>query len=121
MGIDGTPLPPADADLWPDEGTVWLESTELGTGVTAYLTDGTVIARDPRLGVGRRLLAAARRRQDRQLGQLPVRPGSDKQMRSEASIASDGESMSMTSILKDNGTGSEEERTATATRLHLEP
>ncbi len=121
LGIDGTPLTPADADRWPDEGTVWLESTELGMGVTAYLTDGTLIARDPRLGVGAGYWQPLDDDKIATWVSFPSAPGSDKQMRSEASIAPDGESMSMTSILKDNGTGSEEERTATARRLHLEP
>jgi hypothetical protein len=121
LGIDGARLDPADARLWPDEGTVWLESTELGTGLTAYLTDGTVIARDPRLGVGAGYWQPLDDDTIASWVSFPSAPGSDKQMRSEASIAPDGESMQMTSILKDNGTGSEEERTATATRLHLEP
>jgi hypothetical protein len=121
VGIDGEPLTPADADLWPDDGAVWLESTELGTAITAYLTDGTVIARDPSHGVG---VGYWQPLEDDMLASwvsFPSAPGSNKQLRWEASIAPDGESMSMTSILRDNGTGSEEERTATATRLHLEP
>jgi hypothetical protein len=121
LGIDGAPLSPADVGLWPDEGTVWLESTELGRGITAYLTDGTVITRDPRLGVGAGYWQPLDDDKIATWVSFPSAPGSDKQMRSEASIAPDGESMSMTSILKDNGTGSEEERTATARRLHLEP
>ncbi len=51
---------------------------------------------------------------------FPSAPGSDKQMRSEATIAPDGESMSMTSILKDNGHrlggGAHRHREATAPR-----
>jgi hypothetical protein len=121
VGIDGAPLSPPDADLWPAEGTVWLEPTELGTGITAYLTDGTLIARDPRHGVGAGYWQPLDDDTIASWISFPSSPGSGRQMRSEANVAPDGESMSMTSILKDNGTGSEEARTATATRLHLEP
>jgi hypothetical protein len=121
VGIDGAPLTPADADLWPDEGTVWLESTELGTSITAYLTDGTIIARDPRHGVGVGYWQPLENDTIASWVSFPSAPGSGKQMRSEARMAPDEESMSMTSILKDNETGSEDERTATVTRLHLEP
>lgn len=121
VGIDGAPLSPADAALWPAEGTVWLESTELGTGITAYLSDGTVIARDPLLGVGAGSWQPTADDTIASWISFPSAPAWGKQRRSEATIALGGESMSLRTIVKNNRTGSEEEGTATATRLHLEP
>ena len=39
-------------DRWPARGTVWLQETDQGMVITALLTDGTVVARDPRYGTG---------------------------------------------------------------------
>jgi hypothetical protein len=121
VGLDGTFPPPADAGLWPDKGTVWLESTESGTAITAYLTDGTVVARHPRLGVGAGYWQPLDGDTITTWVSFRSAPGWDMQMRSQATMASDGESMSMTAIFKDTNTGAEDERIATATRLHLEP
>ena len=98
-----------------------MESTESGTAVTAYLTDGTVVARHPRLGIGAGYWQPIGRDTIASWVGFSSAPGSHTQMLSEATIDSDGGSMSMTSILKDANPGSEEERIATATRLHLEP
>ncbi len=119
IAVDGKPVAPAHTDLWDDKGSVWLEPTDLGSAITAYLTDGTVIARDPRYGAGAGYWQPIDAHTIASWVGFPTLQRIE--IRTEATIAPDGESMSKTSILRDTNTGSEEAGTATATRLHLEP
>jgi hypothetical protein len=119
IAVNGRSVGPAGSGLWDEMGSVWLEPTELGTAITAYLTDGTVIARDPRYGVGAGYWQPLDAHTIASWVGFPT--PHEVQIRSEATIATDRESMSKTSILRDANTGSEEAGSVTATRLHLEP
>jgi hypothetical protein len=50
--IAGRPVAAEAPDQWPSRGTIWLQPTDQGMVITALLTDGTVIARDPRYCTG---------------------------------------------------------------------
>jgi|GEM_PF-5286115 len=114
------PLPAVDPALWPATGSVWLQPTDSGTAITAYLTDGTAVVRDPRYGTG--------------TGHWqPLDPDtiaawvafstltSHDHLWSEATTGPDGDTLSISYKHQDKSGGPVETGQAEASRLRIEP
>jgi hypothetical protein len=118
--MDGRPLPEVDDGLWPPSGSVWLETTDQGMSVNAFLRDGTVVSRHSRYGTG----AGYWRPVDADTIAYSVAYAlvslQDQHIRGEATIAADGSTMSIEYQHVDRNRDLDETGEASATRLYLD-
>ncbi len=115
------PLPEVDPALWPTTGMVWLQATDSGTAITAYLTDGTAVVRDPRYGTGAGYWQPLDADTFATWVAFSTHPDHDHHLWSEATTGPDGETLMISYKHQDKFSGSVETGRATATRLRIEP
>jgi len=115
------PLPEVDPALWPTTGSVWLTPLEEGTAITAHLTDGTVVALDPRFGTGAGYWQPLDADTIASSVGFSTHAEQDHHVWSEAVVDPDGETMRITYRHQDESGGPVENGQATAARLRIEP
>jgi hypothetical protein len=119
--MSGETLPDVDSALWPDLGSVWLQETADGVAIAAYLADGTAITQHRRYGTGVGYWQPIDTDTIASSVAFTERGLKDYHLRAKATIASEGQTMSMTYQLVERNSGSEETGDMTATRLRLDP
>lgn len=119
--MEGTQLPTVDPTLWPELGSVWLQEIADGTLVTAYLTDGTLIARHPTWGTGTGYWQPIDADTRASSVFFATTRGKDHHLLSEATVARDMQTMTSRYELKEKHLGEVDAGDATATRLQLSP
>jgi hypothetical protein len=117
----GVQLPTVDPTLWPELGSVWLQEIADGTLVTAYLTDGTLIARHPVYGTGTGYWQPIDAITRASSIFFATTQGRDHHLLSESTMADDMQTMTSRFELKERHLGKVDAGDATATRLDLEP
>jgi hypothetical protein len=120
--VKDAPLPPADDSAWPELGSVWLQETDAGTAIIAFLADGTLVARDPRYGTG--IGSWQPMGAGRTIGviRFSTRLAQDHRVWLESTLLPDGDSMSIQFQHQDKSAGPDlDVGTATAVRLTFEP
>jgi hypothetical protein len=110
-----------DAASWPETGSVWLEATDGGTAITAYLSDGTIVTRDPRYGAGVGYWRPLDEDTITAWVGFTTNASQDHQRWSEATTSTDAQTLSIEYRHQDLSGGPAETGSTSATRLRIEP